>query len=111
MGPQEFEVSVSTVGAVGLVRLRGELDLANSRELDEQLAAVDLGTTVVDLVELGFVDSSGLAALVAARERSRERGRELVLTRPQENVRRVLEMTGLADWISPWRTEWDPAGL
>jgi anti-anti-sigma regulatory factor len=33
-------------------------------------------------------------------------GDTLVLTRPQDNVRRVFEVTGLADWFSAWDPNW-----
>jgi hypothetical protein len=44
--------------------------------------------------------------LIEANNRLSETGDTLVLTRPQENVQRVFEVTGLADWISPWDPDW-----
>ena len=65
-------------------------------------------TVVVDLADLTFMDSSGLAALVLARSRVVAGGRgELVLTRPTGIVRRVLEIVGLSAWVKEWSTDWD----
>ncbi len=88
-------------GAVSLV-LEGELDLANAPELDRRLRLAEAAGTrvVVDLRSVAFIDSTGLSALVASRERHRERGAAgpaLVVVDGQ--VRRVLELTGCDDMI------------
>jgi anti-anti-sigma factor len=110
MSPEIFDISISQHDGLSIVRMAGELDLASSDRLGELLAELSDPTVVVDLAELTFIDSSGIAALVAARDRLQSAGRDLVLTRPQPNVDRVLEMTGLEDWISQWRPEWSPRG-
>jgi len=89
-----------------IVALNGELDLSTSGGLLEHLVSRSDTTTVVDLVELSFMDSSGISTLVRARNRLAESGGRLVLTRPHENVYRTLEIVGLADWVSEWNPEW-----
>ena len=49
----------------------------------------------VDLADVNFVDSTGLAALVRAMKRSRERGGDVVLVHPSDPVRVILELTCL----------------
>jgi anti-sigma B factor antagonist len=110
MSQEIFDLSISQHNGFSIVRMSGELDLASSDRLSELLADLSDQTVVVDLAELTFIDSSGIAALVAAKDRLQTAGRELVLTRPQANVDRVLEMTGLEEWISQWRTEWSSPG-
>jgi anti-sigma B factor antagonist/stage II sporulation protein AA (anti-sigma F factor antagonist) len=110
MSPEIFDISVSQNDGTSIVRMSGELDLASSDRLSALLAELSDRTVVVDLAGLTFIDSSGIAALVAAKDRLQSAGRELVLTRPQPNVDRVLEMTGLEGWISQWRPEWSPRG-
>jgi anti-anti-sigma factor len=106
MSPDIFDLSISHRDELSIVRMSGELDLASSDRLSQLLAELGDQTVVVDLAELSFIDSSGIAALVAAKDRLQTAGRELLLTRPQPNVERVLEMTGLEEWISQWRPEW-----
>ena len=69
-------------------------------------AAQQSPIVVVDLAELTFMDSTGLSALVVAKNRMESDGDVLMLTRPRPNVRRVLEITGLADWVGEWSSEW-----
>ena len=50
---------------------------------------------MVNLGAVGFMDSSGLRALLEARQRCLESGRSFALARPSEAVRRVLELVDL----------------
>jgi anti-anti-sigma factor len=90
-------VEVSTNGDAIVVRLAGELDLANAAAVRRALLdAVDgaPGRVVVDLGEVEFMDSTALATLVEARARLRDRDR-FVLAAPALEARRALEVSGL----------------
>lgn len=84
-------------GAVSL-RLSGELDAHTAPDLEAALdAAIEDGATVeVDLAEVSFVDSSGLAALLDARSRLDQRGGSLRVTDASVAVERLFTMTGVA---------------
>jgi anti-anti-sigma factor len=91
--------SVSVDGGVS-VSLRGELDLASARQMEEHFSSIEEqrpARVVVDLAGLAFIDSSGLRVLLLADARAKERGYELVLLPGQEPVQRVFEMTGALD--------------
>jgi anti-anti-sigma factor len=78
--------------------LVGELDLANSPLLrDELLAALDAGLDelTLDLAGLTFVDSSGLAVLVVVHKRAAEAGTAFRLRSVTAPVARVIEACGL----------------
>jgi anti-sigma B factor antagonist len=63
-------------GAV-MFSLRGELDLAHAYTFDEELRTVEAtrpSTVVIDLRRLTFLDSCGLARLLAARGARGSRG-------------------------------------
>lgn len=92
-----------TLGDVHLVTLEGELDLDSAEGLPEWLLEISGSRVVIDLSRLSFMDSSGISAIVRARN---ELGDALVLSRPQPNVRRVLEVTGLDSWIGDWNPDW-----
>ena len=84
----------------GAVRfaLRGELDLAHAYTFDEELRTVEATSpscVVIDLRELTFLDSCGLARLVAARRRAMKAGRRLVLVRGSAAVQRVFQLTAV----------------
>jgi len=52
---------------------------------------------IVDLEGLEFIDSSGVAAVVRARQHARRAGRDLLLAAPQQQVLRMLAITRLID--------------
>src|SRR3954465_7063887 len=80
------------------VGLSGELDLSRALLLEQELRAVESGEPtgiVIDLSELEFVDSSGLARLIAAKRRAERGGWRLVMVQGTETVRRLLAMSAL----------------
>lgn len=84
-----------------LISIAGEVDLATAPELEQALGAAlsRPGTTrvQVDLSRVGFMDSAGLRALIAARRQAEDGKQAVVLYRPSEQVRRVIEITGLSE--------------
>jgi anti-anti-sigma factor len=80
------------------IALRGELDLEHAYTFDEELKRVEalgIRTICLDLRELTFLDSCGLARLVAARRRAMKSGRRLVLVRGPAAVQRVFQLTAV----------------
>jgi anti-sigma B factor antagonist len=83
-----------------VVALFGEMDAANAGELDRALLraeGTDAVEIVLDLSGLHFIDSTGIAVLVAADARSRADGKRLSVLRGSEPVQRTIEICGLAD--------------
>jgi anti-sigma B factor antagonist len=78
------------------VALVGELDLANARTLSRAFDQAEAsGASVrIDLTELEFIDSTGIAMLVAIH---RKLGDDRLSLQPSRTnaVRRVLALTGL----------------
>ncbi len=93
-------LSVNTEQHPGQTRvvLIGELDIASTQDLENELSAVEAnspGTVVLDLRRVEFIDSTGLRALVAADERARSAGRRLAVVRGPDAVERLLTVTQL----------------
>jgi anti-sigma B factor antagonist len=104
----EFSISVRHLPDFHFVMLHGELDVASADGLANSLVELADSTVVVDLSDLTFMDSSGIGALVRARNRIRAGGRgELVLTKPGAIVRKTLEIVGIDAWITDWSPDWD----
>ena len=84
-----------------VVALRGELDVTDAAEVAASLAAVAAGKRdiILDLAGLEYIDSSGLAALVRARQRALHAGSDLLLAAPQQQVLRMLALTRLIDFF------------
>jgi anti-sigma B factor antagonist len=94
-----------------VIRVSGELDLATVPQLRQVLDAHARSgqTMVIDMSEVEFLDSMGLAALVRVRHRAIARGAKLELVAPPETVYKVFTLTGLDrlfDWVpQPPRTQ------
>jgi anti-anti-sigma factor len=95
--PSPFDVHSELRGDSATLRLFGELDMATMPELEDVLAAMlsrGVRRLIVDLSQLGFIDSSGLRLLIALADRAGAEGWTLGLVRPAEHVRTVFEVTG-----------------
>lgn len=95
-----FGVEVRTENGAPLLSVRGELDLATSPALEEQLeqvAATAPPLIIIDLRELDFMDSTGLSVLIRAHQRAQIARQELVIVNGSRQVRRLLSLTGVAE--------------
>jgi anti-sigma B factor antagonist len=90
---------VTRGGGQAVVALRGELDVAAAAGVAAALTGVAARERVViaDLAGLEFIDLTGVAALVLAREQARRAGGDLLLAAPQDRVLRVLAVIRLAE--------------
>ncbi len=80
------------------VALAGRLDASNAQTLKESLGQlIDGGTTqlVVDLNQVPFIDSAGLAALVSTLKATRRVGGNVLLSGVQPQARTVFSLTML----------------
>jgi anti-sigma B factor antagonist len=84
------------------VALRGELDLEHAYTFDEELRQVEgrrPSCVVLDLRGLSFLDSCGLARLLAARRRARREHRRLLLVRGSAAVQRLMAITAVGEYF------------
>jgi anti-sigma B factor antagonist len=85
-------------GGAVRIALRGELDLEHAYTFDEELRRVEgerPPCVVLDLRGLSFLDSSGLARLLAANRRARRDRRRLLLIRGGTAVQRLMAITAV----------------
>jgi anti-anti-sigma factor len=90
------ELEIDERGDVIVARVTGELDIAGASGMGERIhdaVPTSARALVVDLSELDFIDSSGIAMLFALARRLGSRRQELrVVARPGRPVARVLEI-------------------
>lgn len=98
-----FEVETSEEDDRVRVTLAGECDLSVCARLSEALlAAVGRARiVVVDLGGLAFLDSSGVHGLVTAHHAALDRGGRVYAVNQRGAVAALLEVTGIADLLSP----------
>ena len=85
------------------VSLHGELDLASAKALEDEFIRVEatsVSRIVLDLRELEFIDSTGLAVIMRAHERAKRDGHVLRVLRPNGQVGRVFEICHLDEVLA-----------
>ena len=99
--PVQLRISTDRQGETTVLALSGELDIASAPDFERAVAEVDgsgaSGRLVVDLAELTFMDSTGLRALLLARQQAADSERELVLRPGPRQVQRGFELSGTLD--------------
>jgi anti-anti-sigma factor len=87
-----------------LVRLTGEVDSSNAARLGERLWDVVVeGRAVLDLSELGYMDSAGVKAFIELAVAARVNGGTLCLVVPPgARSARAITLSGLHDVIPVW---------
>jgi anti-anti-sigma factor len=97
-------VRVARVAGRSVVVLAGEADVATTAVLSDALARVVAshgGDVVVDLGALDFVDTATVRVLATAHYLLAGQGRALTIRTPSRLGRRLLDLFGLADLITP----------
>ncbi|SRR5581483_3414062 len=98
-----FRVDVRSGNGAPMLSVSGELDLASSPALEQELervAASAPALVIIDLRELDFMDSTGLSVLIRAHQRAHEAGHRLGIVNGSRQVRRLLSLTGVADRLT-----------
>ena len=85
-----------------VVAVRGDVDLATVDVLRAQLAgAIERADKVVlDLREVAFMDTQGLAAVIEAEQSSSASGTSFVIVRAPATVHRLFDMIGLSERLT-----------
>ncbi len=96
MNPLTIVLRSTPAGPV--LRVAGDLDFDRTPELRrriDQLTVEPGQRLVMDLSGLTFCDSSGITALLAARQRALAAGADIALAAVPANLMRVLTLVGL----------------
>lgn len=94
----DFAHAETVVDGVPVVQVRGDVDMHSLVEFRSTLlAAVSSapGALVVDMSAVTFFDSTGLHGLDEVYADAEERGTRIILANLTEQLRRLLEITGL----------------
>jgi anti-sigma B factor antagonist len=99
-----------TVGDYVVVRLRGEVDLSWSQQVRKAILAAlgSSGKVGVEMSEVSYIDSSGIAALVEGLQNARSKGQKFGLVGVSKAVMAVLQLARL-DRVFPIFPDLDAA--
>ena len=98
MSAERFETIAEIVNGVRVVSVRGELDIATSPQVRELLGDAPTDAVrplVIDLAACGFIDSTGLAALLHGAKPAQNGESHVAIVSPGGDVRRMLELTAI----------------
>lgn len=101
---------IETAGEVHVVAVVGQLVVGNRQEFKQTVTdEVERGARriLIDFSETGYVDSSGLGALVSINKRVREAGGEMRLASLNEDMRTLFELTRLDTLFKLYATRAD----
>jgi anti-anti-sigma factor len=104
-----LSITASPDGSVHYVRIHGDVDLSDSRELAiaaQRLIATNAGPVYVDLGGITFMGSTLVGFLIHVADSGRTR-RPLVLCRPTPMARVVIQITGV-DTVASVRSDLPP---
>ncbi|MET0234634.1 MAG: STAS domain-containing protein [Kibdelosporangium sp.] len=91
-------MTTSEAGPVGVVHVSGEVDLATSETMAEQvfgMLAERPSAVVVDLTSVAFMGSTGLGVLIEASQRAQQGATTFRIVASSSPVLRPLEISGL----------------
>jgi anti-sigma B factor antagonist len=90
-----------------VVSVMGEVDLATSPALEQTLLEVDgdrAGEMIVDLSGCSFLDSSGMRALLATRERCEQSSKRQALVLSNPIVMKIFQLTNFDELFEIYPT-------
>ncbi len=94
----DLRISARRLRGVRIIELSGEVDTYTSARFREVMIEhikngdIDL---VISMMDVEYIDSSGLGALVGGLKRATEREGRIVIVCDRPQVRKVFEITGL----------------
>jgi anti-sigma B factor antagonist len=80
------------------VKLIGEVDISNAHDFKSSLEAAlkeKPGDVVIDLADLNYIDSTGLGVIIGTYGTVKKDGLVVKLVNPRDNVRKLLNISGL----------------
>jgi len=101
-----MKVEVTNINEVAVLSPQGELDLSNSKILEETIGR-EMGRgckdIVVDFDDVPFVDTAGIGALITSLISLKDKEGNLKLSSLAPQVRKTLQMAGLTKIFEIYR--------
>jgi len=98
-----MKIEVQKLGRDVLIRLAGRLDMNSSPDLRKTALTVcsrgKCNSLTIDLGEVPFIDTSGLATLLEILVTTKEQHKQLILCGLNERVRYLIDVNGLTGFF------------
>jgi anti-sigma B factor antagonist len=98
-GEETVQISARRQSEATIFDISGDIDFANSREVRQsvlhEIQESRVARVVVNLRQVGYIDSSGVASLVEGLKASRDLGSRFILFGLSTSAREVLQLSRL----------------
>ncbi|MEQ9364984.1 MAG: STAS domain-containing protein [Leptospirales bacterium] len=98
-----MEMEIKDKGRHKVIALSGELDLYNVGKLKKQIQPLlkeDVSSLVIDLTNLKYMDSSGIALMAHCRKKMLEKSGEFALMGVGQDIINVLRLAALEQFFT-----------
>jgi anti-anti-sigma factor len=96
---EAFDIQIERDGATAVIHVRGVFDLIYEKPFRKELLELERDAPdklVLDVAQVTFIDSTGIALLIAAWRRAQRDGYEAEIVLPSNGqARRAFEIAGL----------------
>lgn len=102
MGAEEFEAVSRREGVLATIDLKGDVTGAAREAMNAayQEAAKDASAVILNFTRVGYINSTGIAAIVGVLAQARAAGLEVVACGLTEHYRHIFEVTRLSDFMN-----------
>ena len=97
MDEEEDELQINDVD--GALEVVGDIDYSTAGQLAEAIDGRE-GDVVIDVAGVGFIDSSGIRALIASQQGLEARSSTLTIRNPSPAVRRLFQLSSLEEFFN-----------
>ena len=93
----KLEITVNGQAPVRVIVVKGDVDMDSSPELRDEIKRTlkGLATLKLDLRDVGYIDSSGIAVLIQGLKWAKASRTDFRLVAPSAQVRSVMELSQL----------------
>lgn len=92
-----------------IVKIDGELDVCGANEfrtyVDEALDMTEAKHILLDMQDVGFIDSSGVGAILGRYKRIAQNGGKLFVVNLEPHSKRIFELAGLLKVLTVYQSE------
>ena len=90
-----MEIKVNSKDGITILQVHGEINISTSPDLKKSFEKIQANKIVINMANVGYIDSSGLATLVELLKRLKTKGGSLSLSQVSEKVKSLFEITKL----------------
>jgi anti-sigma B factor antagonist len=108
MATASIEAAVRRRDGAAVIDLRGEIDGLAEGELESayaEAAADGAAPILLNFAQVDYINSTGIALIVALLARARKEGRTLMCSGLSDHYRQIFEITRLADFMQLYPDE------